>query len=108
MSARFLRDEAARFRGMADEADREATRLRFLGMAADYEARAKVAHEAEAPNSGEADKAMAVPDPREASGEVVESTPDSVSKITLSKKVATELKETASVRRRPVGRPRQE
>lgn len=43
MNLRFLRDEAARFRGMADETDREATRLRLLAMAADYEARAMLA-----------------------------------------------------------------
>ena len=42
MNDRFLRDEAARFRAMADDADREATKLRLLAMAADYEARAKV------------------------------------------------------------------
>jgi hypothetical protein len=43
MDPRFLRDEAARFRVMAEESDRPATRLRLLGMAADYEARAVIA-----------------------------------------------------------------
>lgn len=40
MTPKFLREEAARFRGMADEHTREASKLRLLGMAADYEARA--------------------------------------------------------------------
>lgn len=43
MTPRFLRDEAARFRDMADATDREASRLRLLGMADDYEQRAQTA-----------------------------------------------------------------
>jgi hypothetical protein len=43
MNHRFLRDEAARFRAMAEDTDHEATRLRRLAMAADYEARANAA-----------------------------------------------------------------
>lgn len=43
MTPEFLRAEAARFREMAEAAEREASRQRLLGMAADYEARAKVA-----------------------------------------------------------------
>jgi len=45
MTPKFLREEAARFRGMADTADREASKLRFLAMATDFEARAKIAEE---------------------------------------------------------------
>jgi hypothetical protein len=96
MNARFLRDEAARFRGMADDTDREATKIRLLAMAADYEARAGVANE------------LTDPDPGEATGEVVEPTHDEVSKMTLSRQVATGSKETVLVQRRPVGRPRRE
>jgi len=55
MNSRFLRDEASRFRGMADTADREATRLRFLAMAVDYDARANVADEATEQSSSEID-----------------------------------------------------
>jgi hypothetical protein len=40
MHPKFLREEAARFRGMAETQDREASRLRLLKMAADYEAKA--------------------------------------------------------------------
>ncbi len=40
MTPQFLREEAARFRGMADASEREASKLRLLAMAADYEARA--------------------------------------------------------------------
>lgn len=97
MNARFLRDEAARFRGMADDTDREATRTRLLAMAADYEARAKVANELTAPD----------PDPGDPD-ENVEPARDEVPKITLSRPIASGLKETVIVQRRPVGRPRRE
>jgi hypothetical protein len=40
MHSRFLREEAARFRGMAETQDREASKVRLLKMAADYEAQA--------------------------------------------------------------------
>jgi hypothetical protein len=96
MNARFLRDEAARFRGMAVDADREATRVRFLAMAADYEARAGIANESGEPNSGEANS------------ELVDPTQDEAPKITLGRKIATGLKETVLVQRRPVGHPRRE
>ena len=96
MNARFLRDEAARFRGMAETTDREATRVRFLAMAADYEARAGVANE------------LTNPDPGEANSETVEPTQDEAPRITLSKKVAPGVKETLLVERRPVVRPRRE
>ena len=96
MNARFLRDEAARFRGMAETTDREATRVRLLGMAADYEARAMVANE------------LTNPDPGEANSETVEPTQDEAPRITLSKKVAPGVKETLLVERRPVVRPRRE
>jgi hypothetical protein len=98
MDVRFLRDEAARFRGMADNSDREATKIRLLAMAADYEARAGIANEVTDPD----------PDPGEATDKAVEPSQDEVPKITLSKKVAKELKETVLVKRRPVARPRRE
>jgi len=56
MTPKFLRQEAARFRDMADTADREASKLRLLSMAADYVARAKAADELTKPNMGEAVK----------------------------------------------------
>ena len=59
MTPQFLRHEAARFRGMAEDADREATKTRLLAMAADYEARA--GNGLIEPNSGEDDKAMIEP-----------------------------------------------
>jgi hypothetical protein len=40
MTPKFLREEAARFRGMAETVDREASKQRFLAMASDFEARA--------------------------------------------------------------------
>lgn len=49
MNARFLRDEAARFRDMAATTDREASKARFLAMAEDFEARAMRVHESAAP-----------------------------------------------------------
>lgn len=96
MNARFLRDEAARFRGMADDADRESTKLRLLAMAVDYEDRARVANE------------LTGPDPGEAIREFVEPTQDEARKIKPGRKIALGLKETVLVERRPVGRPRGE
>jgi hypothetical protein len=43
MTPQFLRAEAARFREMAEVADREASRQRLLRMATDYEDRAQAA-----------------------------------------------------------------
>ena len=43
MTPQFLRAEAARFREMADTAEREASKLRLLAMATDYETRADAA-----------------------------------------------------------------
>ena len=40
MTPQFLRDEAARFRSMADTSDRASSKARLLAMAIDYEARA--------------------------------------------------------------------
>jgi hypothetical protein len=108
MNARFLRDEAARFRGMAEDADREATKDRFLAMAADYDARAKAAQESEEPHSGVAHKTITDPDGSEMNAEVIEQTTHEAPKITLSRKVATGPKETVNAQRRPVGRPRRE
>ena len=45
MDPKFLRDEAARFRGMAETHDREASKQRYLAMAADYESKAEAADE---------------------------------------------------------------
>ena len=80
---------------MAEDAEREATKERFLAMAADYETRAKVANELTEPYSGNANEA-------------VEPTTDETLKATLGRKVATGLKETVLVQRLPVGRPRRE
>ena len=40
MTPRFLREEAARFRAMAGDTERHESKLRYLAMADDYEARA--------------------------------------------------------------------
>jgi hypothetical protein len=105
MTPQFLRHEAARFRGMAEEADREATRARLHAMAADYEARAGVDNEVTEPNS---DDATSEPNSGDANTEALEPTHDEAPKITLGRKVTTGLKETVLVPRRPVGRRRGE
>lgn len=56
MTPKFLREEAARFRGMAETVDRDASRLRLLAMANDYEDRAKAADDLTEPTPGEAPK----------------------------------------------------
>jgi hypothetical protein len=81
---------------MVDDTDREATKLRLLAMAADYEARAGIANEVVEPNVAQAD------------GDVDDPTQDEAPKIALNKKIATGSKESALVQRRPVGRPRRE
>ena len=45
MTPMFLREEAARFRGMAGTADLEASKTRLLAMAIDFESRATAAEE---------------------------------------------------------------
>jgi hypothetical protein len=103
MNARFLRDEAARFRGMAETTDRLATKERFLAMAADYEARAEIAkgvelktNETVEPSLGEPTTGLADP----SLGETL--------KVEPVRQIAKSLKETIVVERRPVGRPRRE
>ena len=102
MNARFLRDEAARFRGMAETTDRVATKERFLAMAADYEARAEIAKGAEPdtanetvePSLGEPITGLADP----SLGETL--------RVKPVRQIAKSLKETVLIQRRPIGRPR--
>jgi hypothetical protein len=98
MTPQFLRHEAARFRGMAEDADREATKVRLLAMAADYEARAGIDNELTEPTSGEANEPT--------QGEANEPTQDEAPTINIGTKITAGLKETVLVQRRPVGRPR--
>lgn len=100
MNHRFLRDEAARFRAMADDTDHEATKLRRLATAADYEERAKAADDGAGPDAAELDVA-------EMDGEVAVQTEPSVGKATrvkLDMKNGRALKETVLVERRPIVR----
>jgi hypothetical protein len=108
MDARFLRDEAARFRGMADDADRESTKHRLLAMAADYEARAQVVNELAEPNSGEGDQEAVQPNPDEAMTGLAQPNLEETLKVKSVGKLARGLKETIVVQRRPIGRPRRE
>lgn len=92
MNHRFLRDEAARFRAMADDTDREATKLRLLAMAADYEARAKVGGDLPEPNLVAVDEVVGVqaePSLRQAT------------RVKLDRKNVRGLKETIFVERHP-------
>jgi hypothetical protein len=99
MTPRFLREEAIRFRGMAADTDRNATRERFLAMAADYDARAEVASESEAPDTG---VTITEPDVDIGANEPPRS---EVPKIRLSRKATTGSNEPVTVQRRSVGRP---
>ena len=102
MTPQFLRHEAARFRGMAEDADREATKVRLLAMAADYETRTGIDNELTEPNSGEEISNVAEP----SSGEANELTQEEAPTINTGRKITASLKETVMVQRRPVGRPR--
>jgi hypothetical protein len=53
MNLKFLREEAARFRGMAETQDREASKQRYLAMAADYDSKADAADELTRESSAE-------------------------------------------------------
>jgi hypothetical protein len=104
MNARFLRDEAARFRGMADDADREATRARFVAMAADYEARAADANDLADPNLDIVGKECAQ---RVLSDEITglsEPNLGETLRVKPARKIAKSVKETFVVERRPVVR----
>jgi hypothetical protein len=106
MNTRFLRDEAARFRGMADTADREATRLRFLAMAVDYDARANVADEVTKQASSEIDTEPPEPRLEEATKGLTE--PDQGEALSIKPKgrITREPKKTIVVETRPIGRQR--
>jgi hypothetical protein len=100
MDVRFLRHEAERFRGMADTADREATRLRFLAMATDYDARANVADEVTEQTSSETDTEP--PEPKS------EEEPDRGQALSIKPKgrIIRETKKTTVVESRQIGRQR--
>jgi hypothetical protein len=109
MDARFLRDEAARFRGMAETADREATRLRFLVMGADYDARANVADKMTRPGPDEANDETTEPNLDAAAEGSTEPEPgEALAAKPGGRRIARDSKETTVVVRRPVGRPRRE
>lgn len=59
MTPKFLREEAARFRGMAETAEREASKQRLLTMAIDYEAKANAADQVTEPDLDAPTKAKA-------------------------------------------------
>lgn len=104
MNARFLRDEAARFRGMADDADREATRVRFLAMAADYEARASAAHDLADPNLDTVDGEAAQPGLGDEITGPSDPNPGETLRVKPVRNIARGLKETIVVERRPAVR----
>jgi hypothetical protein len=101
MNHQFLRAEAARFRGMADDTDREASKDRLLAMAADYESRARIAG-----TSTTSDLAGAIIEPSGADGAEMLTQPDQDEAIKplSGRKVDGERNSGASAERRSVGR----
>src|SRR3954451_24785264 len=101
MNHQFLRDEAARFRGMADDTNREASKHRLLAMAADYESRARIAG-----SSTESDLAGAITEPTGADGADILAQPDQDEAIKPlnGRKFGRERNDGASAERRSVGR----
>jgi hypothetical protein len=93
---------------MADDADRESTKHRLLAMAADYEARARVANELAEPNSGEVDQEAVEPNLDGAIVGMDEPNLGVPLEVKSVGKIARGLKETVVVTRRPVGRPKRE
>jgi hypothetical protein len=82
MTPKFLREEADRFRGMAETTEREASKQRFLAMAADFEARADAADK----SAGQAPNAPARPPDAPARP------PDAPASIRLGRKTAADSK----------------
>jgi hypothetical protein len=91
MTPKFLRDEAARFRGMADTADRESSKQRLLAMAVDYESRAMAAGGVSEP---EPDAAVVVTPDTADTAVVVQ--PAGPVVLKLARKTARGLKDPAS------------
>jgi len=108
MTPQFLRHEAARFRGMAEDADREAAKVRLLAMAVEDEARAAVYDEVIEPNSGDAVGEMIERQAHMAISELDEPSLREFPKTNTGRRIVTRAKETVLVRRRPVGRHRGE
>ena len=104
MSPKFLRDEAARFRGMASDADRPETKLRLLAMAADYEVRAAIDNEVTAPKSHTADKQL--DEANSGNATVTEAVLAEAEQDTRARPTPSGSPETTMVQRRPIGRPR--
>jgi hypothetical protein len=102
MTPQFLRHEAARFRDMAEAADREATRQRLLAMAADYEARAGAAPAPADPEP--ADPEAAAPELAETTRVAAEPSVEEVPKVRPARRIARQSKESIVVERRPVVR----
>lgn len=94
MNARFLRDEAARFRSMAADTDHEASKLRRLATADEYEARAVAA------------EGQAKPPPlEEIADELTEPTKPEAIKRQVGSKLTLGSETSTLGERRPVGRP---
>jgi hypothetical protein len=85
---------------MADDTDREATKARLLGMAADYEARAQVANGLAEPNATEPNVSEIVGN-MEAQAEPDVAKPN---RVKLDKKNVRGLKETIMVERHRTAR----
>jgi hypothetical protein len=90
MTPQFLREEASRFRGMADTVDREASKLRLLKMASDYEAKANAAAPMEINEPVEGNEPVEVP---VEANEPVEPAAGETLKLKPARKAAREVKE---------------
>lgn len=106
MNHRFLSEEAARFRDMAADAEREATKVRLLAMAADYESRARIAGDLPAPNPAGTIKMVTEPNQGEATEVLTQPDQGEAIKSQVSRTIAREPKDGVFAERRPVGRPR--
>jgi hypothetical protein len=106
MNHRFLSDEAARFRAMATDAEREATKVRLLAMAADYESRARIAGDSTESNPTEIIEMVTEPNQDEATEVLTQPDQREAIKPQVGRKIARIPKDGVLAERRPVGRPR--
>ena len=101
MNHQFLRAEEARFRGMADDTDREASKLRLLAMAADYESRARIAGTS---TTSELAGAIIEPSGADAAEMLTRPDQDEAIKPLSGRRIDRQRNDGASAERRSVGR----
>jgi hypothetical protein len=91
MTPKFMRAEAARFRDMASTTDREASRLRLLAMADDYDARAQAGEDPASPSAAVPEPVASEPAAPDAAAIEPVAAPGETTKLRLSRRPPKQL-----------------